>query len=230
MSFSAYVREQAAPIFQAIFKHPFVQGIGKGELRSEALIHYVKQDFEYLNTFMQIYGIAISRCTSREDMAMFNEQIGFVLHSEIHPHNNFCEVAGVSYDDLHYEPLAPTAHHYTRHMLDVAQRGSLGEILAVLLPCPWTYQEIGDYLHETFKPDESHPFYDWISFYRTDGEMNVTEQFCTRLDKWAETATAAEKERMLDHFIKSCQLEYSFWEMAYTEETWPVAMKDPVKG
>ncbi|MBG9784802.1 thiaminase II [Shouchella lehensis] len=225
MSFSNELREHANPVFEAILQHPFVQGIGKGQLPPEALIHYVKQDFEYLNTFMQIYGLAINKSTTREDIALFNEQISFILHSEIHPHNNFCQVAGVSYDELHYEPLAPTAHHYTRHMLDVAQKGSLAEILAVLLPCPWTYQVIGDYLYETFNPTKEHPFYDWISFYRSNGEMNVTALFCQRLDELAKDETPVQKQQMLDHFVKSCQLELAFWEMAYTNETWPVSLE-----
>ncbi|SDI26358.1 thiaminase II [Natribacillus halophilus] len=223
MSFTEELRREADPIFQAIFTHPFVQGIGNGSLQSEQLIHYVKQDFEYLNTFIQIYGQAIHQCDNRKDMAMFNEQISFILNSEIHPHNNFCEVAGVQYEDLQYERLAPTAHHYTRHMLDVAQSGSLGEILAVLLPCPWTYNEIGDYLKSEKQPNKSHPFYEWINFYsREKGEMNVTEDFRSRLDAYAKTASVHEKEQMKDHFIKSCQLEYSFWEMSYNQEKWPV--------
>ncbi|MBB6449871.1 thiaminase/transcriptional activator TenA [Geomicrobium halophilum] len=222
MTFTEELRKEADPIFQAIFTHPFVQGIGNGDLQGDQLIHYVKQDFEYLNTFIQIYGQAINRCDHREDMAMFNEQISFILDSEIHPHHNFCQVAGVQYEDLQYEPLAPTAHHYTRHMLDVAQGGSLGEILAVLLPCPWTYSEIGDYLKEEKQPSESHPFYDWINFYSREGDMSVTEKFRARLDAYAESANAQEKERMKDAFIKSCQLEYSFWEMSYQLEKWPV--------
>ncbi|AXF56181.1 thiaminase II [Salicibibacter kimchii] len=221
MSFTEGLRKEADPIFQAIFKHPFVQGIGHGDLKSDQLMHYVKQDFEYLNTFIQIYGLAINRCENREDMAMFNEQISFVLNSEIHPHNNFCEVAGVRYEDLQYETLAPTAHHYTRHMLDVAHGGTIGEIIAVLLPCPWTYNEIGDYLLDEKKPDDAHPFNDWIHFYSRDG-LSVTQDFCARLDTYAKTASTHEKERMKDHFMKSCQLEYLFWEMSYKQETWPI--------
>lgn len=91
------------PVFEAIFEHPFVQGIGNGNLQPGQLTHYVKQDFEYLNTFMQIYGLAISRSERREDMQLLNEQISFVLNDEVHPHNNFCQVAGVNYEDLQYE-------------------------------------------------------------------------------------------------------------------------------
>ena len=79
MSFSAELRREADPIFNAIFEHPFVLGIANGRFKKEQLIHYVKQDYEYLNAFIQIYGIAISKCQNRKDMEMFNKQISFML-------------------------------------------------------------------------------------------------------------------------------------------------------
>lgn len=227
MSFTQEIRQQAGGIFQAIFDHPFVKGIAEGKLAREQLIHYVKQDFEYLNAYMRIYGIAISKSTSREEIATFNEQISFILHSEVHPHQNFCAAAGVTYEELQGYPLAPSAHHYIRHMLTVAYEGSLGEIMAVLLPCPWTYQEIGRKLLDEVKPDESHPFYDWIYFYGNRGE-DATAKFCSRVDEWAERATAAERERMKEYFMLSCQLEYMFWDMAYKQEEWPVPLQAAV--
>jgi thiaminase/transcriptional activator TenA len=36
--------------------------------------------------FCQIYGLAIAKATTREDMAMFHQRMGYVLHSETHPH------------------------------------------------------------------------------------------------------------------------------------------------
>lgn len=224
MSFSAELRKEANPIFHAIFEHPFVQGIANGELKKEQLIHYVKQDFEYLSSFIRIYGIAVSKCENREDMDMFNQQISFILKSEIHPHNNFCQVAGVPYEVLQGYPLSPSSHHYIRHMLTVAHEGTLGEILAVLLPCPWTYWEIGKRILNEVNPDRSHPFYDWINFYgnRTD---SITTKFCDRIDEWAMEATEREKEKMKEHFLISCQLEYMFWDMAYKLEEWPVKME-----
>lgn len=220
MKFSEQLRQEAEPIFEAIFSHPFVRGIGEGDVPKEVLIHYVKQDYEYLNAFMKVYGLAVSKCDNREDMAMFNEQISFVLNSEIHPHHNFCEVAGVEYEDLQGEPLAPTAHHYITHMLTVAHQGSLGEILAALLPCPWTYREIGEKIMKDVQPDRAHPFYEWISFYSDEKCALITKSFCERLDHWAEEASEREKQKMKDAFLKSCRLEYSFWEMAYTQQQW----------
>ncbi|AKO91874.1 thiaminase II [Priestia filamentosa] len=229
MSFSQELRRLAAPVYEAIFNHPFVKGIGEGNVPKDALIHYVCQDFEYLTSFCRVYGVAISRCENREQMELFNEQINFVLHSEVHPHHNFCDVAGVKYEDLQAKPLAPGAHHYINHMTTVAQTGSLGEIIAVLLPCPWTYLEIGQKLIEQHDPTEDHPFYEWIMFYGKKEMDSVTHKLCALLDQWAEGASEREKEKMKDHFIKSCELEYLFWDMAYQKQQWPSEMS-PVEA
>ena len=228
MKFTDVMRREADPIFEAIINHPFVQGIGKGELKKEQLIHYVKQDYKYLTSFMRVYGIGISRCTDRKDIAMFHEKIGFILNDEIHPHNNFCDVAGVKYEDLQGEPLSPTATHYISHMLSAAHNGSLAEILSVLLPCPWTYLEIGQRLIEQYKPDRDHPFYDWIAFYGDTPPRIQT--FRDRIDELAEDASNREKELMMDHFLKSCQLEYLFFDMAYKVEEWPVQLETAHTG
>lgn len=230
MNFCQEMRKQADPIFKALFQHPFVRGIAEGNLQKEQLIHYVKQDFEYLNTFMKMYGLAIAKCEQREDIAFFNEGINHILHSEVHPHNNLCRVAGVRYEDLQGFPSAPTASHYMNHMLSVGKSGTLGETLAVLAACPWTYWEIGDLLYKEVQPDENHPFYEWIYFYGNEsmGERMQTWQY--RLNQCALVASTQEQNKMMKHFLTSCQLEYMFFDMAYHLEQWPVSFNQDVVG
>lgn len=221
MSFSQQLRQEANHIFEACYEHPFVRGIAEGTLGKEQLIHYVKQDFEYLNAIMQTYALGMTKCTAREDMAMFNTSISFVLNSETHPHHNFCRVADVDFEDLQGFPLAPTAQHYTRHMLNVGRSGTLGETIAVVLPCPYIYLYIGDRIIEEYHPNQQHPFFDWITFYggQEDPRMNL---YLKRLDQLAEKASEQERTNMKDNFMLSCQLEYMFFDMAYKLEEWPV--------
>ncbi len=79
MTFSTQLRQEAEPLFEAIYQHPFVRGLAAGELEKEQIIHYVKQDAEYLNAFIKIYAAAISRCTDREDITFFHQQMAFVM-------------------------------------------------------------------------------------------------------------------------------------------------------
>lgn len=221
MRFSDRLREQSDNIFKAVFDHPFIRGIAQGEVKKEALIHYVKQDYEYLNAMIQVRGLGIAKCDNREDMAVFNEGISFILNSEIHPHNNFCDVAGVQYEDLQGYPLAPTAHHYKQHMLAVAYEGTLAELIAASLPCPWIYLEVGQHIIENVRPDEKHPFYDWIMFYGSQ-EMPRMQALKEKMDTLAEQTSKAEQDRITQHFLQSCQLEYLFFDMAYNVQDWPV--------
>ncbi|WP_082232331.1 thiaminase II [Halobacillus massiliensis] len=221
MSFTEDLRRENNDIFEAIFQHPFVDGIGKGEVPDESISHYIKADYEYLNAFMRIYGIGISKSADRKDIEYFNEQISFTLDSETHPHQNFCKVIGVGYDELHGYPLPPTADHYVKHMEHHALNGSLGELIAAVLPCPWTYLEIGQHLMEKYQPSKEHKFYPWIKFYADLEFETLSENMCRRLDELAEQASETDRERMKEAFRKSCQLEWKFWDMAFTCEEWP---------
>lgn len=232
MSFTKALRAKYDSIFEANYNHPFIRGVAAGQLKPDQLIHYVKQDFEYLSAYARVYGLALAKCTNREDMAMFNEKIDFVLNSETHPHQCFCEQAGVAYEELQGYPVAPAAHHYIRHMLTVAHEGTLGEIMCVLLPCPWIYLDIGQRLMEEVNPKDDHPFAEWIRFYGSERLAASNQEFCDRIDKWAaEEAKADELLRMEEHFMISAQMEYLFWDMAYTIQDWPVPVsraKQPI--
>ena len=219
MTFTDILREENEDVFQMIFEHPFVQGIGKGELPNEAVAHYVKADFEYLNAFMKIYSVALSKSESREDIRYFHERIQFILQDEIHPHHNFCDYIGIGYGELQGHPLPPTADHYVKHMMYHAQLGTLGETLGALLPCPWTYFEIGKELMNKYRPDADHPFYNWINFYAKSGRTTLDMR--NRLDLLAAGASDAELTTIKEAYRKSCQLELGFWEMANTCEEWP---------
>jgi thiaminase/transcriptional activator TenA len=222
MSFSTHLREQADPIFRAIRMHPFVQGIAHQTISREALIHYVRQDVQYLQTYARVYGIALAKAETPEQMRMFYERIGVVLGGELIPHLNLCRAASVDYEALkRTSGLAPTAHHYAQHMQSTAQSGSLGEIVAVLLPCHWTYVDLATHIVAEIQPSEAHTFYDWLTFYASEEMKASLEELIALLDDCADRASEAERARMASAFLASCRLEYAFFDMAYKLETWP---------
>lgn len=222
MKFSELLWQDTEHIFEACWENPFVQGIGKGKLPKASLIHYVKQDFEYLNAMIKAKAIGVTKCTSREDMIMFKDTIDFVLNSETHPHHNLCEQAGVAYEELQGYALAPVSQHYVLHMLHHAEKGNLGDVIAVTLACPWVYLYVGERLMKEVEPDGHHPFNDWIRFYG-DREEREMYKYIDRLDELAETATEEEKQRWRTLFMEGCQLEYMFFEDAYHAKDWPFA-------
>jgi len=220
VSFTSKLREQNDALFEAIYNHPFVVGIRTGKLSNAQLIHYVQQDFLYLDAYIRLYGVALSKCQTREEMAFFHQGVGFILDDEVQPHHNFCRVAGVTLEQIQTDRLAPTARHYINHMLMTAQSGTLTDLYAAMLPCPWTYEFIAKRIMAENPPADDHPFAEWIHFYANTTTPSYTESLCAKLDAIAAAMSPSELDKLREVFEISCRMEYRFWDMAYRLENW----------
>ena len=223
MLFSEELRAHAQPIMTAIHEHPFVRGIATGYVPREALIFYVEQDFQYLSEFIKIYATAITKLTDRTEIKFFANAIDFILNSEIHPHHVFCDVAGVQYEMLQHATPAPKAYLYESHMYRAADTGLLLNILAAFQACPWTYHEIANKQVQEKANNQANPFKGWIDFYaKTDDDSQTTlsDQIFDWIDRLASEATSSQREEAMQFFLKSCELEWQFWEQAFYQQDW----------
>ncbi|UQS85990.1 thiaminase II (plasmid) [Nicoliella spurrieriana] len=219
--FSDQLKQQAQPILSGILEHPFIQGIANGNVAPAALQFYVQQDFQYLNEFIKIYGNAIAKSNDRELMGFFNDQISFILNSEIHPHHIFCNIARINYEDQQHATPAPKAYLYESHMHRAGETGSLLNILAAFQPCPWTYTEIADHLVAQGAATKDNPFYDWIMFYASDdNDKSMSDTVFAFVDRFAKQASNEELATASQYFLKSCELEWQFWEHAFYQQDW----------
>ena len=79
---------------------------------------------------------------------------------------------------------------------------------------------------ENAAPDN--PFLPWIKFYQGDeedaGDDSVTQLFAM-LDEAAPKLSAQRKEEITHRFLRSCELEYDFWEQAYSQKDWKYRWK-----
>ncbi|ABS22180.1 thiaminase II [Bacillus cytotoxicus] len=223
MSFSQLLRQEVAPIWQASFEHPFIKELGEGTLDLASFRYYVLQDSYYLSHFARVQTLGAAKAIELKTTARMAHHAQNTYEAELSLHENFAEKLGITEEEKASFIPAPTAYAYTSHMYRAAYEGHLGDIIASILPCYWLYYEIGERLKEC-KPEE--PIYQaWISAYGSDWFRTLVEEQIMRLDQIAETVTESDRKRMKQHFIISSQYEYSFWEMAYTLEKWPVEEK-----
>lgn len=222
MTFSTQLKTAGQPILEQIMAHPFVQGIGAGKLPKAALTFYVGQDFNYLNAFIKVYAAAIQKCANRTEMSLFASQIDFILNSEIHPHHNFCHVAGVTYESVQHDEQTPMTYLYNEHMYNAARTGDLIDIVAAMLPCPWTYNQIGNALTAAGDATDQNVFKEWIDFYSqpTTDPASLTNRLFALLDAEAAKYGPERLAQVQQRFLKSCELEWHFWDQAYHQKSW----------
>ncbi len=218
-SFSDALREEASHIWEKIFEHPFLAEMGEGNLPLEKFRFYAKQDYAYLVDFACCLGLAGAKADDLETMRALADLFRASLTVEIEMLEGLCGRISIPPEELIEVEAAPTNFAYTRHLLHIAYSGTVGEIMASMLPCMWSYQLIG----ERLVGKTEHPIYsEWCITYASKEYADLVAWFRSLTDRCAEEAGEAEKERMRRHFVLSSRYEYMFWEMAYNEEEWPV--------
>ncbi len=219
MSLARSLRREAEPVYQAIRRHPFVEAIARGDLPPEAAVFYVQQDVQYLTTYARVFALAISQAESLSQMKRLAARMTVLFEGELAPHVSLCQASGVSYEDLKgsLPSQAPAAHHYAKHMVASGSRGMLGETIAAALPCHWVYADLGRDLMHDVRPDDDHPFHDWIAFYAGSAMREGLDQLCELLD---ESAHTAQRDVIARAFHVSFQMEYRFFDMAWRQEQW----------
>ncbi|MRX73708.1 thiaminase II [Bacillus lacus] len=226
MSFSALCREHADQWWEGSFQHPFVQGIGSGELSLESFKYYVMQDSYYLAHFAKIQSFGAAHAKDLHTTNRMAIHAQGTYEAEMALHKSFSVLLNITEDEVKSFRPAPTAYAYTSHLYRAAMSGDLGNIIAALLPCYWLYLEVGERLkHE--KP-ESEVYQEWISAYNGDWFRELVEEQIQRLDELAEKAGPEQKQEMMEYFWLSSYYEYYFWEMAYKREGYNLTEEGPV--
>ena len=222
MGFIDGVEERALPVRQAILEHPFVQGIGRGDLDVERFKHYVTQDYVYLIDYARVLALGAARAPELETMSWFAGLLDETLNTEMELHRGYCERFGISREELEATQPAPATVAYTGYLIRVASQGSFGELAASLLPCQWGYWEIGEHLERQGPPTHAPLYAEWVGMYSSDEFRDLALYLRALTDQIGSSASADEQAAMETAYLTSLRLEYQFWEMAWRLERWPV--------
>jgi len=219
--FTERLRENAAAIWDAQHQHPFVRGIGDGTLRLERFKFWVRQDYIFLIEYARLLALAVARSPNLETMTRFARLLSETLETEMSLHRAYAAEFGISPVELEGETAAPTTRAYTDFLLRVATTGDYGELVAALLPCMWSFSEIGQRLATRDAPRDER-YAQWIAIYASK-EFADLAQWCRELlDHLGAGLPERELHKLEAAFLTSSRYEWQFWEMAWRMEKWPV--------
>lgn len=221
MKFTERLLEKTLPIWRQNHSHPFVQGIGDGTLDEDKFRFYMVQDYLYLIDYAKVFAVGAMKATDVQTMGKFAGLLDGTLNTEMALHRKYAARFGISENELENAKPSPIVLAYTHYMLHVSQNGSLAEVIAALLPCAWSYWEIGKEL-ATLPGALDHPLYgDWIAMYSSK-EFGELAQWCIELmDEAARGKPEVELARLEEIFLNTTRFEYMFWDMANTQQMWP---------
>ncbi|MEU5876511.1 thiaminase II [Spirillospora sp. NPDC047279] len=216
MSFTAWLWDASAGIYEQIRLHPFLQGLTTGKLDRDAFRFYVIQDSHYLKDYARTLDLVAAKAPTPAEATLFAEHATNAAAVEQTLHATFlAELGDVT------EPPAPTTVAYTNFLLASAYAGSFGEAVAAVLPCYWIYAKVGEELLTASSPD---PLYArWIATYAAPDFQRLVTSVLEITERHAATLSPSDHERMRQRFITAARYEWMFWDAAYRQQRWPVS-------
>jgi len=221
MKFSERLYQELQPIWRKNHAHPFVRGIGDGTLDREKFRFFMIQDYLYLIDYAKLFALGAMKAENIETMGKFAKLLDSTLNEEMALHREYAKKFGVEPEEFEKAKPSPTTLAYTHYMLHVGQNGTLADLVAAVLPCMWSYWEIGKELSEI--PGASdHEFYgEWIQMYSSSEFGQLAEWCINLLDELTEGKPESELEKLEEIFLNTTRFEFMFWDMSYNQEMWP---------
>lgn len=220
-NFSEQLRRRAGRIWRAIEDHAFLRELHAGTLPMNRFTYFILQDYVYLLDFAQVLCQGGAKSPNLETLELFARHAIGAVEVERSFHASFGKTLGLSRKQLDAVPKGPITQAYIGHLQSVARSGTLGELVASVLPCYWIYGEVGRRLYRT-RPRKPKIYREWIETYAGEWFWRPVREQIQLMNTIGAAAGSREKQSMIEHFILSSRYEFMFWEQAYRLESWPV--------
>jgi thiaminase (transcriptional activator TenA) len=219
--FSRQLRRRGDSIWRAIYDHRFLHELHAGTLSMERFTYFIFQDYLYLLDFAQVLCHGGTKSPNLKTLEVFARHALIAVEVERELHASFGRTIGFSAKQLDRVPKGPITEAYTRHLRAVAGDGSLGEIVAAILPCYWIYGEVGRKLYKG-RPKQPKIYREWIETYASEEYWKPLREQIRLMDDLGASTGQDAKKRMTSHFLLSSRYEYLFWDQAYNLEKWRI--------
>lgn len=216
MNWTADAWLKAQPVIEGIKTLPFISGLIDGTLAREKFTHYIRQDSIYLEQFARALALIGARAHRVDHLLEFIRLSEGAIVVENALHSSYFKDFGIV-GDVH---ISPGCHHYTSFLLKEAALAPVECAMAAVLPCFWIYKYIGDYIYEQ-QTSIDNPYQNWIDTYAGEKFELIVERALAICDQAAAECTPMQKEKMTEAFLYACQMEWMFWDSAYTRGAWP---------
>jgi len=218
---SERLRLACEPDWDQLHSHPFVLALADGTLPLDSFRFYIEQNLQYLPEYARAMALGASRAEDLATMRAFAADLANVVGTEIPQNEDLLRRAielGAQ-DRGGADGMAPATLAYTSFLVATAARYGSLEIMAAILPCTWSYGDIGSRL---IGEVVEHPVYaEWIRFFGSSDYARTVDGIRRDFEDRAEAADEETRGRLTFLFAASTRLERGFWDMGLRLEHWP---------
>lgn len=215
-SFTEELREAAGDQWERVIGHKFTVELARGEIDREVLKKYLIQDHRFLDAFVVLLASAIANARSLEDRIPGCQFLALITGKENTYFERSFEVLGCSDATERMKiPSEEVTVKFVNLMKEVANGGTLGEMLSVLVVCEWSYLSWGEKVLDFTNRDVDFTTWEWVDLHSGEYFSGVVAYFRGLLDKEGTLVDDEGRDKCTNAFLRAVQLEEEFFDMAY---------------
>lgn len=213
MTVSARLHELGRAGWQRALTHPMVQEIAAGTLPHDRFRHYFEQNLAYLEEYARAIAAITAKAPDRQALEVLAHAFAQIVDVELPANRDFlARLGGDPGAERSVVTMEPTTLAYSRHVLATCALSDCATGLAAILPCQWSYGDIGEQIAGARPAD---PVYaDWIAVFAKPEYAGLVAESTALLDRLADPSEAS-FARLRAIFDASTRFEVAFWDMSY---------------
>lgn len=217
MKCSEILKHKAEPIWSKILDHPFVLELYSGKLPLSKFKYYIAQDFNYLITMVKVLSIAAAKAPNLDHARAALELAYGTVTEEMANYKRLLLDLGLTIEEVLKVEPSPTNVAYMNFLITTAYTCEYWVLMAALLPCFWSYEEIAERHKEKLNQNPVEVYKKWASVYFSEPYKKIVKALRDNID-----SSGIDPGLLWPGFRLATKYEYMFWTAAYSEETWPI--------
>lgn len=215
VTFADELKLSSMELWQQILNHKFIMEIYNGILPIDKFVFYIKQDQIFLEEFCRFLSVAKQKSDNNADLVkLFDNILYNTINFEMKMQDQIIFDSLNISSSVYIKATSKATLEYTFYLSQVSSKGSIGEIVSAMSPCPWTYLEIAEKLSKSHHIQNNIKIYKkWVQFYLSDESHRQVNDLKKVLCILADDKN--NKTAMKKHFATACKYEFLFWDMAY---------------
>jgi thiaminase/transcriptional activator TenA len=218
MRFTDELRAACSEQWDRVVRHRFTDEVASGTIDRSVLGRYLVQDHRFLDSFVVLLASIVAGARSLEDRIPACQFLAVVTGKEnTYFERCFAKLGGgcATPEGRALVPDAPCTERFCRLMRDVASRGTLGEMLSVMVVCEWSYLSWAQrVLDRTVRDD--FVTYEWVDLHSGSFFEEVVSYLRGLLDREGQTMSEEDRRACHQRFQQAVQLEEEFFDNAYS--------------
>jgi len=205
----------SAPVWQRLVDHEFLRRTADGTIPDDTFKIWMKQDYLFVREAIPFIAVLLAKAPLHLRTPLIGVLIA--LDKELEMFRKNAAAHGVDLTDIE---AAPTCLAYLQFLMTVGYNRSFTEGFTVLYAAEKAYLDSWVQVKEGLRGES--PWREFIDNWAGDSFKKYVAWLAETLDELTAAAPEHEIESLGELFNQVARYEFLFWEMALTEQSWPV--------